>query len=180
MELTPRVTAAIEKYFPQADRAAVVELLAAYGDDPRVKGHEHMCLTILKLSKGQAARVAHLVEAAKRDYRDVMMWASNPQRTYIVGLLRPGPNAPAGRRTNLSLARLQNWKKAGAIVVGGQCLDGSDLRGLYIFTVDSVQAAQELTCADPGIQSGELMFEFHPWITADGLQVGVPKDFLDV
>lgn len=123
---------------------------------------------------------SHLVEAAKRDYRDVIAWASHPQRTYIVGLLRPGPNAPAGRKTSLRLASIQSWKKAGAIVIGGQCLDGSAFRGLYIFTVDSVEAARELTGMDPGIQSGELMFEFHPWITADGLQVEVPKDFLDV
>jgi hypothetical protein len=60
------------------------------------------------------------------------------------------------------------------------CLDGSDFKGLYIFTVDSVQAAQELAATDSGVASGILMFEFHEWITADGLQVGVPKDFLDV
>jgi hypothetical protein len=46
--------------------------------------------------------------------------------------------------------------------------------------VDSAQKAKELTDTDPGVASGMLAFEFHEWLTVDGLQVGVPKDFLDV
>ena len=75
---------------------------------------------------------------------------------------------------------MKAWKKADAIVIGGRCTDDSSLYGLYIFTLDSVEQAETLVSSDPAIQSGELQFEFHPWFTADGLQVGVPKEFLEV
>jgi hypothetical protein len=174
MTLTPRVTAAIEKYFSGADRTAVAEALAA------CKGSERLHLLILRLCRRDLGRVRKLVKMAQHDYRDLYMMESQPMRKYIVGILRHGPNAAAGDKTTLKLTSLQQWKKAGAIVIGGMCLDGSDFKGLYIFTVDSVQAAQDLVATDRGVASGILVFEFHEWLTVDGLQVGVPKDFLDV
>jgi hypothetical protein len=124
--------------------------------------------------------VRGLVEAAKRDYRDVILWASQPSRTYIVGFLRNGPNALPGRRDTLKLSSLEKWKRAGSIVIGGLSPENGDFRGLYIFTVKSIAEAQALVSDDPAIQSGCLRFEFHAWLTADGLQVGVPKDYLDI
>jgi len=95
-------------------------------------------------------------------------------------LLRNGPNAAPGNRETLKLSSLQKWKRAGSIVIGGLSLEGGDFRGLYIFTVDSIEEAEELVNGDPAIQSGSLRFEFHSWITADGLQVGIPKHYLDI
>jgi hypothetical protein len=179
MTLTARVIAAIDKYFPESDRAAVAELLSRCAGASE-QGAERIHLLILRMSRREVARVRSLVKAAQRDYRDVIMWESNPTRTYIVGLLRRGPNAAPGDKTTLKLASLKRWKDAGAITIGGLFIDDSDARGIYIFTVDSVEAALALAGTDPAIQSGALMFEFHPWLTVDGLQVGVPKDFLDV
>ena len=170
--MTERVAAAIEKYFSVEDRADVAALLE--GQNERIQ------LAILRLSRREAARVRSLVEAARRDYRDVLMWESEPTRVYIVGLLRSGPNAGPEGRITLQFASLRKWKDAGAIAVGGLFLDETGARGLYIFTVDSVEAAQALVSQDPGVQSGKLVFEFHRWMSADGLQVGVPRDFLDV
>jgi hypothetical protein len=178
MELSPKVTAAIDKFFPEAERPVVAELLSSYGERSHEREAERLHLLILKMSRREVGRVRSLVEAAKQDYRDVIMWASQPSRTYIVGLLRKGPNFSRG--DTLKLSSLRDWKQAGAIVIGGSCLDEEELRGLYIFTVDSVAAAEALTQEDPAIEAGRLRFEFHPWHTADGLQVGVPKDFLDV
>ncbi len=180
MPLSPKVAACIERYFAEAERQEVAELLARYGEKSSEKGAERIQLLILKMSRRQVSRVRSLVEAARRDFRDVILWATQPVRTYVVGLLRTGPNAAPDDKATLQLASLETWKKAGAIVIGGLCLDGSDVRGLYVFTVDSLEAAQALVPSDPAIASGRLRFEFHPWITADGLQVGVPKDFLDV
>jgi mRNA degradation ribonuclease J1/J2 len=176
MTLTSRVTAAIEKYFSEADRVAVTEALAAYQGGERERLH----LTILRLSRRNVERVRKLVKMAQRDYRDVIVMESHPTRKYIVGILRRGPNASADDKTTLKVDSLKRWKDDGAIVIGGLCLDGSDFKGLYIFTVDSVQTAQDLVATDPGVASGMLVFEFHEWLTVDGLQVGVPKDFLDV
>jgi hypothetical protein len=103
MTLTPRVTAAIEKYFSGPDRTAVTEALAAY------EGGERIHLVILRLCRRDVERVRTLVKAAQRDYRDVYMMESHPTRRYIVGILRQGPNAPAGDKTTLKLTSLQQW-----------------------------------------------------------------------
>jgi hypothetical protein len=179
MTFTPRVSAAIARYFSGADRPAVAEALAAYeGGSP--DGVERIQLLILRLSRRDLERVRMLVKTARRDYRDLIVMESNPLRKYILGILRKGPNEAAGDKTTLKLDSLKRWKDAGAIVIGGLCIDEGDVRGLYIFTVDSAQKAKELTDTDPGVASGILAFEFHEWLTVDGLQVGVPDDFLDV
>jgi len=178
MELSPKVTAAIDRFFLEAERAEVAELLSTYGDACHEMEPERLHLLILKISRRDVERVRRLVKDAKRDYRDVIMWAAQPTRVYIVGVLRKGPNYKLG--DTLKLASVKSWKDAGAIVIGGLFLDEGEARGVYIFTVDSIEAAQALTASDPGIQAGKLQFEFHRWLTADGLQVGVPKDFLDV
>ena len=177
--MTARVRAAIERHFPAEDRAAVAELLARYEGETE-QGAERIHLLILRMSRRDVDRVRSLVDAARRDYRDIVMWEAQPTRTYIVGLLRRGPHASPGDKTTLKLASLKKWKDGGSIVIGGLFLDETDPKGLYIFTVDSVEAAQALVSADPGIQSGALAFEFHPWMTVDGLQVGAPHHFLDV
>jgi uncharacterized protein YciI len=177
MPLTLKILAAVDKLFREEDRHAVAELLSTYGERPHEREAERVCLAILQLSKGDAARVRELVAAAKRDYRDVIAWAQQPLSTYVVGLLRKGPNwVPTAR---LDLALLRKWKEAGAVVIGGGFRDDGDMRGLYIFTVDSAEAAQALVDSDPAIQSGALVFEFHPWLAADNLQVGAPKSIGD-
>ena len=184
MELSQKVTAAIEKFFPEPERAPIAELLAGYGDAAHEREAERLHLIILKMSRRDVERVRSLVKAAKRDYRDVIAWASQPTRKYIVGILRRGPNPKPDRWETLKLVSLQQWKKAGQIVIGGRFLkeskDEDGALGLYIFTVDSIEAAERLVSGDPGIESGALQFEFHSWMTADGLQVGVPKDYLDI
>jgi len=179
MELSTRVTAAIEKHFPEAERAEVARVLSDYYEGATREGAERIHLTILRISRKDVNRVRMLVDMAKHDYRDVIMAESHPSRTYWVGLLRRSPG-DLGGFAHLRPESLEKWKEAGAIVIGGMCLDDSDLLGVYIFTVDSVEEAYAVASTDPAIESGRLYFEFHPWLTADGLQVGVPKEFLDV
>jgi hypothetical protein len=172
MPLNEKMQAEIEKRFAEADRAAVRELLAPFES-------ERVCISILRLSRGQLKRVQDLVVAAKRDYRDVIAWASQPTRKYIVGLLRRGPNwtdEDQKRCTSLRHDNLRRWKKANAIFVGGMFVDFDDPRGLYIFTVDSIEEAQALAQEDPAVQAGKLVFEFHPWLAPDGLKVASPDE----
>jgi uncharacterized protein YciI len=179
MTLSPRVTAAIQKYFAESEQGAVAELLARY-DGSCPDGAERIQLTILRLSRRDIARVEMLLKVARVDYRDLLVMEQCPMRKYIVGLLRKGPNAQANDKTTLQHASIKRWKDAGAIVIGGRSVDDVAVDGIYIFTVDSLEAAQALTHTDPGIAAGILSFEFHQWVAAGGLQVGVPKDFLDV
>ena len=38
-----------------------------------------------------------------------------------------------------------------------------DLRGIYIFKVETVEEAEALTLTDPAIQAGSLVMELQPW-----------------
>ncbi len=161
MQLSETILSEIDRRFAEPDRAAVAALLSTCQT-------EAVLLPILRLCRGQVKRVEDLVQAAKRDYRDVISWASQPTRRYIVGLLRKGPNwsaADEGGRTHLAAAELRRWKEAGLILVGGWFMDLGDTRGMYIFLVDTVEEAQALVQADPGVAAGKLVFEFHPWLT---------------
>jgi uncharacterized protein YciI len=47
--------------------------------------------------------------------------------------------------------------------LAGPFLDDGDIRGIYIFNVETVEEAQKLTETDPAIQAGSLVMELHPW-----------------
>jgi hypothetical protein len=180
MEISSKVAAAIDRFFPAKDRAAVAELLAQYGDASHEREAERIHLLILKISRQEVERIRGLVKAAKRDYRDVIAWATQSTRRYVVGLLRNGPAAISGKFTSLQPSSIQQWKRDDSIVVGGLSPGDDDLRGLYIFKLDSVEAVEALVAADPAIQSGKLRFELHTWLAPAGLQVGIPSDYLDI
>jgi hypothetical protein len=180
MEISPKVAAAIDKFFAVDKRSAVAELLAQYGDASHEREAERLHLLILKISRRDLERIRGLVNAAKRDYRDVIAWATQSTRRYVVGLLRNGPAGIPGKFTSLQPALIQKWKRDDSIVVGGLSPGGHALRGFYIFKVESIEAAEALVAADPAIQSGQLRFEFHPWLAPAGLQVGIPSDHLDI
>jgi uncharacterized protein YciI len=180
MQLSPKVTAAIDQFFPEADRPAVARLLATYGDARHETETERVHLLILKASSLDLKRVRLLVELAKQDYRDLIMAATQPLRVYIVGVLRDGAGIKPGYRDWLKWNSIQQWTKAGVLVAGGEFQHETESRGLFIFRVDSIEAAQALVNEDPGVQEGRLRFEFHSWLTRDGLQIGTPLHFLPI
>ena len=72
------IRAAIEEGFPDRDVAEMFELLDLYGTELHEKERERVQLAILELSKGDFELLLHNIEAAKRDFRDVLYWAENP------------------------------------------------------------------------------------------------------
>jgi hypothetical protein len=61
------------------DRLRVLAHLAQYGQEPYERERTRVQLAVLRLSQGQPDRIADLIGAAKRDYRDVLMWAEYPE-----------------------------------------------------------------------------------------------------
>src|SRR5258708_31884338 len=173
MTLNETVLAEIDRRFTaDADREAVRSLLGACES-------EEVSIAILRLCRGKLARVEKLVADARRDYRDVLAWASRPTRTYIIGLLRKGPlwdPSDENGRTHLDHGCLRKWRDAGQCLVGGWFTDFDDPRAMYIFTVDTKEEAMALVEEDPSIQSGKLVFEFHPWLAPDGMKFLRPDE----
>lgn len=73
MDLEPRTLDRIEREFPVAEHAAVIELLNSYSgpEAPRV------VWDILELSKGNVGNARTYVQAAQADYRNVLYWAEH-------------------------------------------------------------------------------------------------------
>ena len=61
-----------------AERERVLAALQEYGQETYEREVERVRLAILKLCDARVDRVAEIVGAAKRDYRDVLMWAEYP------------------------------------------------------------------------------------------------------
>ena len=77
------VSAAIRAAFPTDRWTHVEKLLAAYGIEPHEREVERVRLAILKISEGSEQKVAEYVAVAKKDYRDILFWADQPEQAKI-------------------------------------------------------------------------------------------------
>lgn len=94
---------------------------------------------------------------------------------YVLALLKKGPNRTqppdeAKRLMRAHLANIARLADEGSLVVAGPFLDDGPLSGIYIFKVDTVEAARALTETDPAIKAGRLEMELHPWYGTAALQ----------
>ena len=72
---------------------------------------------------------------------------------------------------------MENIRKMGAtgkLVIAGPFADGGDLRGLFIFRVETLEEAKALAEQDPAVKAGRLVLEWHPWYAAKNIVV-TPK-----
>ncbi len=67
------------------------------------------------------------------------------------------------------LAYLRQLAEAGKMIMSGPFTDGSDLRGVSVYRVDSIAEAQALADADPAVRAGRLIVEFHPWYVSESV-----------
>jgi uncharacterized protein YciI len=93
---------------------------------------------------------------------------------YVMALLRKGPNrskdpAERDRLQAAHMANIGRMADEGKLVVAGPFMDDGELRGIYLFNVETVEEAKKLTESDPLIQSGGLAMELHPWYGSAGL-----------
>lgn len=97
-------------------------------------------------------------------------------RTYVLALLRAGPNRerPREEAQKLQAAHLANIRRLaseGKLVLAGPFADDGPLRGIYVFDVATVAEAEALTRTDPAIQAGQLTMELHPWYGSAALMM---------
>jgi len=95
-------------------------------------------------------------------------------RQYIMAFLKEGPNRDQDslEAANLQRAQLDNitrMAEEGKLVVADPFMDDFETKGIYIFAVESIEEAEELTKSDPAIQSGRLVMELHLWYSSTAL-----------
>jgi uncharacterized protein len=89
-------------------------------------------------------------------------------KKYVIAFLKSGPNRETDpvKAMELQKAHLMNINKmaeAGKLVAAGPFLDNGDLRGIYIFNVETIEEAKKLTETDPSVISGNLVMELKLW-----------------
>src|ERR1700756_3483087 len=77
------VAAVVQKTFPRGAHNRVLELLDNYGVEAYERERERVQLAVLKLSEGNEEKLREFVAVAKRDYRDVLFWAENPEQAKL-------------------------------------------------------------------------------------------------
>ena len=87
---------------------------------------------------------------------------------FVMAFLKSGPNRPSDpkKAEELQAAHMANigrMAEEGKLVLAGPFMGDGDLRGIYVFDVETVEEAKALTETDPAIQAGSLVMELHPW-----------------
>lgn len=95
-------------------------------------------------------------------------------RRYVMAFLKVGPNRDHDEETAMELQRghmdnIHRLAEEGKLVLAGPFLDGGEIRGIFLFDVETVEEARELSETDPAIQAGRLELELHPWYGSAGL-----------
>ena len=103
-------------------------------------------------------------------------------KKYVIAFLKAGPNRDQNKEDAMALqkAHMDNigrLAEEGKLVVAGPFLDDGELRGIYIFNVESIEEAKTLTESDPAIQAGSLVMELKPWYGSASLML--VKDYHD-
>ena len=95
-------------------------------------------------------------------------------RKYVMCFLKTGPTkdlSPDSAK-KIQVLHLQNISKLasqGKLCVAGPFLDNTELEGVIVFNVETVQEAKTLAETDPAVKAGLLVMEFHPWYCSAAL-----------
>jgi uncharacterized protein YciI len=96
-------------------------------------------------------------------------------RSYVIGFLYRGVDPPSMTEEELEslqrahLGYMASLAKEGKLILAGPFLDDTDLRGICVYAVETLEEARSLGEGDPAVKAGRLRFEYHPWYGPRGI-----------
>lgn len=89
-------------------------------------------------------------------------------RKYVMAFLKRGPNRDRSKEEAdaLQMAHMENigrLAEEGLLSLAGPFFGDGELRGIYVFNVDSIEEAERLTNTDPAVKAGSLKMELIEW-----------------
>lgn len=110
------------------------------------------------------------------DYVDEKTKDTVLMQQYFIAFLKAGPNRSqpeeeANKLQALHMAHLGKMYELGYADISGPFGDDSDIKGITIYNVPTLQMADSLANADPMVKAGRLTIEIHPWWAAKGFSL---------
>jgi uncharacterized protein len=90
-------------------------------------------------------------------------------KEFVLGLLYKGENwkpavtDEARQLQGAHRANIDRLVREGSMAVAGPVDSTDELRGVFIFNVDTVEKAQALVASDPAVKAGQLRFKLYVW-----------------
>src|SRR5690606_29022075 len=145
------------------------------GSDMKLHATIALC-AVLALSHSSSARAGQVTAQAAEQAPPGTYDAALAERTgvddygmrsYVLVVLKTGPTPVTYAEARKAMfaghfANMERLSESGKLVVAGPfSKDPDGWRGLFVFAVDSVEEARNLTANDPVIVNGEMVAEYH-------------------
>ena len=110
------------------------------------------------------------------DYVDEKTQDTVIMQKYFIAFLKKGPNRSqpeeeAHKLQSAHMAHLGKMYELGYADISGPFEVDSDISGITIYNVPTLQMADSLANADPMVKAGRLVIEMHPWWAAKGFSL---------
>jgi uncharacterized protein len=97
-------------------------------------------------------------------------------KKYVMAFLKKGPKRDQDSVTieqiqKGHMANINRLAEEGKLILAGPYMDDFEIRGIFIFNVETIEEAEALTKTDPAIKAGRLSMELHPWYGSAALML---------
>jgi uncharacterized protein YciI len=96
-------------------------------------------------------------------------------QNYFMVILTKGPNqnqksAFLDKLKNEHLANMMKMADKGKLVLAGPFMEDGQMRGIFIFDVETEAEVRQLVDTDPMVKAGRMNYEIHPWFGPKALK----------
>lgn len=183
---TPETQQLLQNHFKHVQglvASGKAAIAGPFGDDTRIAG-----VFVLNASSPEEARAWEeadpLVKSGGFSVEVLKWWAAKgvmkppaqPMKmtTYYFAFLRRGPKWTATRTPETDklqadhMANIHAMARSGKLVIAGPFENAGDYAGVFVFKVESIEAARGLAEGDPTVKAGRLVIDVHPWLVPQG------------